>query len=335
MRQLQYVGDGRLTWIDVPEPEITTPAAALVRPLAVASCDLDAAVMDGRAPIPGPYPFGHEFVGEVVAVGADAQRVRTGDVVAVPFQISCGTCRRCVTGLTGNCESVTSRASYGLGLLGGLEWGGAVTDLIAVPFADAMAVPVPAGISPAAVASLSDNLPDAYRAIGPHRDHAEEALIVGGASIGLYATQIAIALGMRVRYVDTDGARLRVAESAGATVVQGPMAAPVEAAPLVVHTSGDPDQLRSAWRSVDHGGVLVDTGIYFGNNVELPLLDAYGRGFSFTTGRAHARRDMPAVLDLVVSGRLNPAQVTSAVVPWEEAAEALAAPGTKTVVTRT
>ena len=93
MRQLTYEEVGRYAWRDVPEPQLTAPEQALVRPLMVACCDLDVAVAHGRLPLPPGYAVGHEGLAEVVAVGDDVSGVRVGDRVVVPFQISCGACR--------------------------------------------------------------------------------------------------------------------------------------------------------------------------------------------------------------------------------------------------
>ena len=86
-------------------------------------------------------------------------------MVSVPFQISCGECETCRRGHTGNCERVERMAMYGLPM--GTNYGGFLSDTARVPFADAMLVPIPEGIEPAGVASLSDNIPDAWRKVGP------------------------------------------------------------------------------------------------------------------------------------------------------------------------
>ena len=57
-------------WREVDEPALIEPTDALVRPLAVAACDLDRALSDGHTLFPGEYMIGHEFTGEVFAVGA-------------------------------------------------------------------------------------------------------------------------------------------------------------------------------------------------------------------------------------------------------------------------
>lgn len=69
MRELNFVETGRLEWRDAAEPALEDDRQALVRPLAVATCDLDTGVIAGRFPIPGPFAFGHECVAEVVEVG--------------------------------------------------------------------------------------------------------------------------------------------------------------------------------------------------------------------------------------------------------------------------
>jgi len=66
-------------------PVVSSPEAAVVRPVAVARCDLDVGVLQGAFPLPGPYPFGHEGVAEVVEVGAAVTSVAAGDLVVVPF----------------------------------------------------------------------------------------------------------------------------------------------------------------------------------------------------------------------------------------------------------
>ncbi|MGZ4528032.1 MAG: alcohol dehydrogenase catalytic domain-containing protein, partial [Mycobacterium sp.] len=124
MRQLTYEETGRYAWREAPEPQITAPKQALVRPLAVACCDLDVAVCNGRLPLPPGYAVGHEGLAEVVAVGDDVKGTRVGDRVVVPFQINCGACRECRRGVTGSCSSVPSMAAYGMAPIAGLDGGG-------------------------------------------------------------------------------------------------------------------------------------------------------------------------------------------------------------------
>ncbi|MDH6109247.1 threonine dehydrogenase-like Zn-dependent dehydrogenase [Kitasatospora sp. MAP12-15] len=327
MQALWYVRPGTLEWREQSAPVIATPEAAIVRPIAVATCDLDALIVGGRTPAAGPFPVGHEFVAEVVEVGPQVRRVQPGDRVSVPYQISCGHCARCVAGQTGRCRSVPPGSGYGLGAMSdGLTWGGAVADAVLVPYADAMCLSVPTTVDPGALAGLSDNLVDGWRTVAPHLPGAAEprVLVFGVNSVGLYAAGVAAALGAQVTYVDPDPGRCTIAERLGARVLCEQPASRYPGHPVVVHTMGTGDGLRSALRSTASGGVCTDTGIFFGNSVEFPLLEMYAKGATFTTGRADTRAAMPAVLDLITTGRLDPSAFVTRTAPWDQAPAAWA-----------
>ncbi|WP_405493850.1 zinc-binding dehydrogenase [Nocardia sp. NBC_00511] len=328
MKRLVLDGPSALRWEECAEPVLDAPGQALVRPVALATCDIDPAVLRGRFPLPGPFPFGHEGVAEVVAVGPDVTTVRPGDRVVVPFQISCGTCDSCVRGRTGNCTSHPLMSSFGLGVMGGLNWGGLWADLTLVPHADAMLVPLPPGVDPVAVASASDNIPDAYRTVAPHlaADPGAEVLVLGGvaaSSIGLYAAGLAVALGSaRVVYLDTDPGRLAIAAKLGAEPIEGRPEERVGRFPITVEAAGGAKALVAAVNATANDGVCTSVSVQT-QDVALPLLEMYSRCCTFHTGRAHARTAIPAVLDLVASGRFDPGLVTTRVVPFAESREAL------------
>jgi threonine dehydrogenase-like Zn-dependent dehydrogenase len=341
MRQLTFEEAGRYDWREVPDPEITAPQQALVRPLMVACCDLDVAVCHGRLPLPPGYAVGHEGLAEVVAVGDDVSGVQVGDRVVVPFQINCGTCPECRRGVTGSCGSLPLMACYGMAPIAGLDGGGFMSDLVLVPYADAMLIRVPDNVDPIAIASLSDNIPDAWRAVGPFRedlaklDSAERrVLVVGRLSIGLYAAAIASSLGAHVDYVDTDAQRLAAAEKLGAVVHDREK--PDKSwgrYPVTVHTSAEVPLLAATLRATWPDGVCTDTGIYYQPTVELPLLSMYTRGVKFVTGRVNARVVIPHVLELLAGGMdLSPA--IDRIVSWEDAPSAWPAMTGKTIFTR-
>jgi threonine dehydrogenase-like Zn-dependent dehydrogenase len=340
VRQLTYIEPRKLEWIDVPEPGIEGPKQAIVQPLAVATCDLDLAIIRGLAPIPGPFAFGHEFVADVVEVGEEVRAFKTGDRVVVPFQITCGECDRCRRGLTANCTGVEPRrAMYGLGTISGKDWGGAMSDRVRVPFADSMLVALPEGIDPVAVASMSDNIPDAWRTVGPplEADPGGSVLVVAGGapSIGLYAVALAKSMGASsVEYLDSSPGRLELAARLGATVVEGPPPRKRGRHPITVDASADPAGLACALRSTEPGGVCTSVGIYYTAETPVPLLEMYTYGVTFVTGRVDARPAIPKILDLVLAGKFHPAEVTTSVVAWDSAASALLEPVNKLVMVR-
>ncbi len=337
MQRLILEGPAKVRWEEAEAPALTDPAGAIVRPVAVATCDLDVAVLTGRYPLPGPYPLGHEAICEVVETGSAVTTIAPGDLVVVPFQISCGTCAPCRRGRTGNCASHPRMSTYGLGAMGGLAWGGLLADLAWVPHADAMLVRLPAGLDPLALASASDNIADAWRAVGPPlaADPGAEVLIVGGdagpRSIGLYAAGLAVALGAaRVAYLDQEQDRLAIARALGAEVIESGPTRKAGSFPVTVDASGSHDGLRCALNSTAPDGTCTSVSIYL-DDPPLPMLAMYSRCCTLTTGRVHARAAIPALLELVAAG-FDPAVVTSAVVARADAAEALADPPMKLVI---
>lgn len=334
MQQLTFLEAGKVEWRDVPEPALEGDGQAIVRPLSVATCDLDTALMHGRAPYRGPFGLGHEGVAEVVDAGDGVDGLQPGQRVSISFQIFCGECRPCRAGRTASCEATPPMAMYGL-TIGG-DWGGFFSDAVRVPYANAMLFPLPDGTDPAAAASASDNMPDAWRTVGPQlaQHPGAEVLVVGGAgSIGVYAAGMALALGAgRVVYADPDEKQRARAEDYGAESLDsyperlGPFA-------ITVDASAEHEGLALALRSTAPDGICTSTGIYFEQQTPVPLLEMYTKGITFQTGRVHAGPAIPEVLGLIEGG-WDPAAVTNRVAAWEDAAEALVAERGKLVVTR-
>lgn len=335
MRQLEFIEAGKLEWRDAPDATIQGDGEALVRPLAVATCDLDLLIVRGLVPAEEPFPFGHECVAEVVDVGDAVEGFRPGDIISVPFQISCGECDRCRRGHTGNCERVERMAMYGLPM--GTNYGGFLSDAARVPFADAMLVEVPGGVAPEQVASLSDNIPDAWRTVAPQlaeRPGAPVLITASGASISLYAVALALALGAERVDVAGGNSHLRAkAAELGANLLDEEFPKRLGPYPIVVDSSADPDGLTCALRSTEPDGICTSIGIYFGD-VPLPLLEMYTKNVRFDIGRCHARPAMEPILDLVREGRLAPELITAETADWDDAAEAIAGHRGKLVISR-
>jgi threonine dehydrogenase-like Zn-dependent dehydrogenase len=339
MRQLVVESPGQVSWHDIPEPELQGAGEALVRPLAVALCDMDHSMVSGVAPVPAPIHLGHECVAEVLEVGADVTVCAPGDRVVVPFQISCGACDECSRGLTGSCSGVDQLAMYGFGVFGH-EWGGMLTDAVRVPWADAMLVRVPDEIDSEAIASMSDNIPDGLRLVaGPlQANPGADVLVFGGGtrSIALYAAGAAVRLGAgRVDYLDSDPARLAAASDLGANAIEtGEVPYRAERAyPVTVDGGTTQESLACAVRSTAPGGTCSTAGILFEPLTPIPLLEMYTTGATLHAGRVMARALIPAALDLVANG-LDTQRVTSRVAAWEDAPAAVMQEETKLVISR-
>jgi threonine dehydrogenase-like Zn-dependent dehydrogenase len=373
MQQLYYLKKRRLEWREVPPPTLRLASDAIIRPIAAARCDLDnafllndmsAAMRVGAAlhyldplvkstlgvpPFEGPFPYGHECVGEVVELGPDLKGFNLGDRVIVPFQVSCGHCGTCNLNLTAHCETdrLTPLRAYGFGKIAG-DFGGMVVDRFRVPNASHMLVKVPEGVSSEAVASASDNIADGWRTVaGPLRARpGAPVLVVGGRakSVALYAVSSAVALGSeKVDYLDTNPERLAIAQRLGANPIKldGNFKKLSDSTqfnkggyPIVVDGSGITGALNFAIKALSPGGICTTVFFHLRRGTPIPLWHMYVYGSTLTTGLANVRADLPEILRTIESGRLKPELVTSLKADWADATEALLVPTTKVILVR-
>lgn len=374
IKELTLVRKNKLEWREKKDPRINNSQEAIIRPFVASRCDgdsiflfhnftraiklgvnihfLDKKVIDvfGKHPFKPPFCVGHECIGEVMETGDGVNNFRKGDVVVVPWAVSCGICPTCSSGFYSNCNKTGDNkmiSAYGFGEgMGG--WGGAVSDLLRVPFADSMLVSLPEGVNPYYCSSLSDNIADAYRTVGPQlkKNPGAPVLIMGGAakSIGLYAASLAVALGSsQVDYVDDDMERLRIAKSVGANAIQIKNDSGVDRLrnglakhgyPITVDASGSIKKLQYALRMLAVGGISTSTAFYLRKSTPLPLWEMFTKSATFHIGVSHPRRDIPEILPLIQSGIFKPEKIITLSADWENAPTAYLEKTTKLVVKR-
>jgi alcohol dehydrogenase len=340
MRQLTCTAPGAVGWLDVPEPGIVDPTDALVRPVAVARCEIDPFLVLAGPTAEDGFAVGHEAVVEVMAVGPEVEGLGVGELALPSFQISCGACPTCRRGHTANCEWYPVLSDFGMQPLSGVEYGGMLSDLVRVPHAHAMLTPLPPGLDPVAVASVPDNVVDGYRAVAPHLRQCPGADVLvachGTPSIGLYAAQSAMALGAdTVTVAGADDEILALAERVGATPLRTDFADRTRKWPIVVDCGHRVEGLHWAIRATEPEGILHSVSYYAAEPmVPMPLGRLYTLGIDFRIGRAHSAALVAEVVALVADGRLHPEQVTTSVIDWEDAAERYTDDTVKLVVFR-
>ena len=364
MRELNLISAGRLEWVERPEPALQAPSDAIVRPIVVSRCDgdtlpihrhvsramqagLKAGVIDpavghicGAVPFAGPFAIGHECIAEVVAVGDAVTGLAVGDRVVVPWSVSCGECEPCRRGLTSKCDTTTRDrvlAAYGFGPACG-PYGGMVSDLLRVPFADHMLVPLPAGLDPLRVAAASDNLADAWRTVVPHlraRPGGRVLVIGGGAqSIGLYAAGLAVAHGASVvDYLDASPHRRAIAATLGAVTGERSRR-PQDRYDIVVEASSNAKGVRYAIRSTAPGGICTAVGYYLATNTGVPLMHMYATDITLRLGVSHPRAVLPELLAWVDQHDFPAERVTTHLADFDAAPTAYATHTTKLVLHR-
>ncbi|MBA2532303.1 MAG: glutathione-dependent formaldehyde dehydrogenase [Nocardioidaceae bacterium] len=226
MRALTWQGKRSVSVETVPDPVIEQPTDAVIRVTSTAICGSDLHLYEVLGPFltPGDV-LGHETMGVVEAVGAEAGDLQFGDRVVVPFNISCGHCWMCTRGLFAQCETTQVREfGKGASLFGYTSLYGAVpggqAEYLRVPQAQFGPVKVPEGVSDERYLYLSDILPTAWQAFEfADVGDGDTLAVFGLGPVGQLTTRIALNAGVRVIGVDLVPERLALAAERGAEVL--------------------------------------------------------------------------------------------------------------------
>ncbi len=246
---------GTIVVKDVPEPEIG-PDDVLIRVGACGICGTDLHIADGEFP-PTPYPIvpGHEFAGEVVAVGSEVEGIVVGARVAADPSLFCGHCDFCRRGKGNLC----------------LNWGaigdtvnGAFAEYVSAPARNAYPIPESLSWREAALIEPVSCAVHGMHVLAPRV--GDTVLIVGAGTMGLLLLQLALRSGAsRVSVLDLNTDRLPRAQGLGATSVASDLAELMEHDPLgfdcVIDATGAPKAIESAFSAVKRGGKLLVFGV--------------------------------------------------------------------------
>jgi threonine dehydrogenase-like Zn-dependent dehydrogenase len=226
MRALCWYGTGDVRVEDVAEPKLLDPRDAIIKVTATAICGSDLHLLDGFMPtMEAGDILGHEFMGEVVDVGSNNKKLKTGDRVVVPFAMACGSCYFCKKQLWSLCDNSNPNAAiarkamghspaglFGYShMLGGFAGGQA--EYVRVPFADVGPLKIPDGLRDEQVLFLSDIFPTGYMAAENCGIEPGDTVAVWGCGpVGQFAIKSAWMLGAhRVIAIDRVPERLEMA----------------------------------------------------------------------------------------------------------------------------
>jgi 2-desacetyl-2-hydroxyethyl bacteriochlorophyllide A dehydrogenase len=328
MRAVTFQAPGEVQVDEVPEPELLAPDDAIVRVEASGICGSDLHIYHGRVQIEPGFVIGHEYVGEVVAAGDDVSRVDVGDRVLGTYGTACGECFYCKRDEFHKCDE--SRV-FGHGkTLGSLQ--GAQAELVLVPHANLTLRRVPEGLSDDVALFAGDVMGTGFHAIDSRPlAEGESAAILGLGPVGLCAVQAARAAGAsEVIAIDTVEDRLKMAESFGATPVhltEGDPRGEVKkltegrGVDLAVDAVGHPDALDLALRLARKAGTVSATGVY-AERAEVHMGVLWIKALTMTSGHANVIKHLDRVLELISSGKLDPAPLVTHHMKLDEAPEA-------------
>jgi glutathione-independent formaldehyde dehydrogenase len=202
------------------------PHGAILRTIATNICGSDQHMVRGRTTAPANLILGHEITGEVVEVGPGVEFVKVGDIVSVPFNISCGRCRNCKERKTGICLNVNPDrpgSAYGYVDMGG--WVGGQAEFVLVPYADWNLLVFPdrdqALEKIMDLTMLSDIFPTGFHgAVTAGVGVGSTVYVAGAGPVGLAAATSALLLGAAAVIVgDMNADRLAQARSFGSETI--------------------------------------------------------------------------------------------------------------------
>lgn len=361
MLAMNYRGPQRVRIENMPMPEILHPEDSIVRVLRSCICGSDLHLYNGNVPDTRVgTTFGHEFVGEVVEIGADVQKLKVGDRVIVPFNIACGKCAFCKQELYGNCHEANSQATAVGGIFGYSHtaggYHGGQAEYVRVPYSDVSPTVIPEGMDLDDAVMLTDVVPTGYQAAEMGGIQKGDTVVVFGAGpIGIMAAKCAWLFGAgRVIVIDQEEYRLEFAknysqcevynfrsledpvvfikkttDSLGADVCIDAVGA--EAAGSVMQTitgrklllqAGSATALQWAINSVKKGGIVSVVGVYGPTGNLVPIGNVVNKGITIRANQASVKRLLPRLINHVQNGIINPKALITHRMPLEEVADA-------------
>jgi threonine dehydrogenase-like Zn-dependent dehydrogenase len=226
MRALCWMGVNDLQVNTVPDPTIVNPHDVVLRVRLTTTCGSDLHLLGGYVPTMREGDvIGHEYMGEVVEVGPQVERLRVGDRVVVPSFLGCGKCWYCDHDEYSLCDNTHPKPElaepelgYPTGGIPGYShafggYAGSHAEFIRVPFGDVNCFEVPEGITDEQALFLSDGVPTGYMgadlaAIKP----GDTVAVWGCGAVGLMAQKSAMIMGAeRVIAIDRLPERLALA----------------------------------------------------------------------------------------------------------------------------
>jgi threonine dehydrogenase-like Zn-dependent dehydrogenase len=319
MRALVWNGVNDLGVETVPDATIVNPHDVVLKVLRTTTCGSDLHVISGYIPSAREGDvLGHEFMGEVVEVGAEVQKTRKGTRVVVPSFIGCSHCWYCQHDLWSACDNTNPNPELQVpemgyptaGIYGYTHafggYAGSHAEYIRVPHADANCFAVPDGVTDEQALYLSDAVPTGYMGadfcdIAP----GDTVAVWGCGGVGLMAQKSALLMGAgRVIAIDRIPERLALARSLGAETLdytqtdvleelkqttggRGPDAC-IEAVGMEAHGTGAQyayDKVKQALRlETDRGQALREAVIACRKGGVLSVLGVYGLIDKFPMG---------------------------------------------------
>lgn len=321
MRGAVLYGPRDVRFEEQDAPTIVDPTDAIIRISATSVCGSDLWPYRGIQPIRQPTPMGHEYCGVVEEVGREVTNVKPGQFVIGSFFASDNTCPNCQIGYQSSCRHKQLIV-------------GAQAPLLRVPLADGTLVATPE-IPPddllPSLQTLSDVMGTGWFAadaanVGP----GKTVVVVGGGAVGLLGVLAAKMMGAeRIVSMSRHESRQKLAGEFGATDIVSERGDEGVSrikdltmgigADSVLECVGTLEAMMQAIHSTRPGGFMGYVGMPHG--VELNGQELFHTHIHLHGGPAPVRRYLPELIDLVLTGKINPGRVFDLTLPLDQVAE--------------
>jgi len=330
MRAVTYHGFKDVRVEDKPRPEVVEPGDALLRVSTTAICGSDLHLYHDKMPGISPgTTIGHEFVGEVVAVGEAVRETAVGQRYVSSMYPACGTCRACMRHDWRNCAHF---GVFGFGdAFGSLEGGQA--DYVRVPLADMTLTAVPDELTDEDVIFTGDILATAYTGfIRAGVTPGANVAIVGAGPVGQLAVMCAQLFGAaKVFSIDLVPARLKEAEALGAIAVNASEVDPSDVvfeqtgflgADAVIEAVGNERSLETAWSLARTGASIAIIGVLVDEAFPVSCGDNWLRSVQIRPVLGDCLTHRFELVDLIRARKLDPARIISHTLDLADAVDA-------------
>lgn len=361
MKGVTFQGAKDIQVKNVKDPEIQKKDDIIVKITSTAICGSDLHIYQGALPTHKDYVIGHEPMGIVEEVGSEVTKVKKGDRVVIPFNVSCGQCFFCDHDMESQCDNSNSNPHFDTGGYFGFterygNYPGGQAEYLRVPYGNFMpfVIPESSELEDESVLFLSDVLPTAYWSV----EHSgvkegDTVVVLGCGPVGLMAQKFAwlkgaarviavdelpyrMELAKRINNVeivdfsqhDNTGAFIHELTKGGARIVidcvgmDGKKSAAEAVQQKLKLQGGTLSAIDIAKDAVSKFGVIQLTGVYGMTYNMFPLGNIFERNVTMKMGQAPVVHLMPRIFDMINEGQLDPREIISHVMPMEQASTA-------------
>jgi threonine dehydrogenase-like Zn-dependent dehydrogenase len=326
MQALTFYRAEDIHYESVPDPKIQAPDDVILKVHLAGICGSDLHVYHGREKgLDAGTVMGHEFVGEIVALGENVRNFKKGDAVFSPFTTNCGACFYCRKDLTCRCISgqLFGWVQNGIGLHG------AQAELVRVPLADSTLLRVPKNVLSEEALLLGDVFSTGYFCANMAEIKPEGTyVVIGCGPVGIMAIIAARELGAeKIFALEAIPERLSLANQLGAVAIdyQKEEATPMileatggRGADAVMEVVGNSSAAQLAIKLVRPGGIIAVVGVHNENHFAFSPAEAYDKNLTYKVGRCPARYYMQKLIPIVQKKKYDLTAIISHRLPLAE-----------------